>query len=431
MTQDSLLELTRRNAELTARVAELTRALAQREAITVLTAGVMHDVRNALHVVVVAGETLSTSVEQADQIELADTILAAARHGASLSRDLLALARQEGARASVVDCAELLGGVRRLIERVMVGRVQCTFEIGGDVWPIMIERSQFEATLINLGANARDAMPDGGQLHIAARNLPPGLPLPEELPPGDYVEWSVVDTGSGMSPEVLARSTEAFFTTKQASGGTGLGLPLAQNFAARSGGSLLIDSAPNRGTRIRILLPRAWVRSEAAVVSAGLHEKVERLLQRIRTPELRRALESWQALCPPEGLPAPIATEAKLAEQAEWSLVLGVEDGSEPRLRLLRIGDSLARALGRTELGELPIHGSLAVGTLGAAYRRAFHSGFPSYEYLNYDFKDAAPGIFERLILPAASDGETVSHLLGVVRLSENLELGGRDDHVP
>jgi hypothetical protein len=152
------------------------------------------------------------------------------------------------------------------------------------------------------------------------------------------------------------------------------------------------------------------------------------MLQRIRTPELRHALEAWQALCPAHGLPPPLATEGKLTAHADHSLVLTVEPAGEvPILRLLRIGDGLARALGHSELGDLPLHGSIAVGTLSAAYRRAFHSRFPSYEYLNYEFKDGAPGVFERLILPAASDGTTVSHLLGVIHLSAALERGGRD----
>jgi signal transduction histidine kinase len=164
MTQESALELTRQNAELTARVAELTQALAQAEAFTKLNAGVVHDLRNAFQVTLMAAETLVLAVHEPDDRELVESIVAAAQHGALLARDLLAVAGSEGARASSVDVAESLARLRRFIQRFALQKIECSFEIDLDVWPIMVERQKLDAALINLCVNARDAMPRGGRL---------------------------------------------------------------------------------------------------------------------------------------------------------------------------------------------------------------------------------------------------------------------------
>jgi len=115
---------------------------------------------------------------------------------------------------------------------------------------------QFDLALLNLAVNARDAMPNGGVLCIEARNVTLDEP-PGKLPPGDYVRVSVSDTGAGMTPEVLARALDPFYTTKAQGQGTGLGLPQAYAFALQSQGLLQIDSLPGAGTRVEIYLPRA------------------------------------------------------------------------------------------------------------------------------------------------------------------------------
>jgi hypothetical protein len=123
----------------------------------------------------------------------------------------------------------------------------------------------------------------------------------------------------------------------------------------------------------------------------------------MRTGWLPRVLEEWDLACPEGGLPQPTAAEAGVVAHADCPLVLGVELGVvPPALRVLRIGDTLARTLGTTAMGELPIEGSVVLGSLGSAYRRVLRSCFPSYEYFRYSFRDGSPGEFERLILPAA-----------------------------
>jgi photoactive yellow protein len=226
-----------------------------------------------------------------------------------------------------------------------------------------------------------------------------------------------------MPPAVLARATEAFFTTRADRGGTGLGLAMAHAFAARSGGALLIDSTVGRGTCVRLVLPRAPLPLTAdPELSGKLHE----VRQRIRSPALKQALEMWGALCPPAGLPRPVAAEGGLTAQSEHCLVLEVDSSaSPPMLRLSHIGGALARALGPRRVDDLAIDGSLEVGTLGAAYRRTLQARFPSYEYARISLGADVPAVFERLILPAAVDGHAVSHLIGIVYLSDNLRNGG------
>jgi len=230
----------------------------------------------------------------------------------------------------------------------------------------------------------------------------------------------VQDTGVGLTPQVLARATEAFFTTKEADRGTGLGLSMVQAFATRSGGAIQIESEPDRGTRVEILLPRAPLPAEPIDNDPEPRRAVlQKIRRRVRTGWLRDVLEGWRAACPKEGLPRPVHVEAALIGHVDCSLVLAVEQGATPPVfRLVRMGDALGKALGGTALGELALDGPLLSGSQGAAYRRALRSRFPSYEYAHYSFGDGSPAEVERMILPAAADGETVSHLIGVVVLS-------------
>jgi len=423
MARDLVQELVRRNAELTAQVSDLTRALAQGEAISQLVAGVVHDFRNALHVMLLEAESLAGSLLDPSQVASAEQVLAAGNHAAAIARDLLALARRES-RSSLINSAQLLDGFQRLIQRLVSPQLDCRFEVEPDAWPIEIEHQQLEAALINLTINARDAMPHGGLLRVAARNLARDtVALPPELPAGDYVCFSVEDSGIGMSELVLARATEAFFTTKEANRGTGLGLSMVQAFASRSGGALKIESEPDRGTRVQILLPRAGC--AAATDPADDDKKLTLLARRMRSSSLQSALRGWRAACPKDGLPQPAIAEASVIDQAESSLVLGVEqECTPPALRVIRVGNTLMRALGRSALGELPLDDSVILGSLGAAYRRALRSRAPSYEYVRYSFGEGSPVAFERLILPAASDGKTVSHLIGVIELCGDFAVG-------
>jgi nitrogen-specific signal transduction histidine kinase len=422
MQLESMLELARQNAELKTRVEELTRALGEREAMMQLMAGTVHDLRNAFHIALLAAETLLQSVQQPSAVELIEEVVAASEHGTTLARDLLAMVRKSDVQTSLLPCAQFLEGLSSMLRRSALEGCECAFDISPDAWPVLVQRPQLEAALINLCVNARHALGEGGRVRVAVRNCPCGrAPTPTQSA-GDYVEFSVSDTGTGMPPAVLARATEAFFTTRADRGGTGLGLAMAHAFATRSGGALLIDSTVGRGTCVRLVLPRALLPLTADPELSG---KLLEVRHRIRSPALKQALEMWGALCPPAGLPRPVAVEGGLTAQSDHCLVLEVDpSASPPMLRLSHIGGALARALGPRRVDDLPIDGSFEVGTLGAAYRRTLQARFPSYEYARISLGADVPAVFERLILPAAVDGHAVTHLIGIVYLSDNLKNG-------
>jgi CheY-like chemotaxis protein len=156
----------------------------------------------------------------------------------------------------------MLDLVRRTIGPAIV------LEVAGDagLWPILVDPNQLENALLNLCINARDAMPDGGSLRIAMENaaVGPEQAALHDLAPGDYVVLAVADTGTGMSPEVAAKAFDPFFTTKPIGQGTGLGLSMIYGFARQSGGTVLVDSRPGRGTTMRLYLPRCDAVRDAA-----------------------------------------------------------------------------------------------------------------------------------------------------------------------
>ncbi|MES1182335.1 MAG: ATP-binding protein [Myxococcales bacterium] len=423
MPQRLIAELTQKNAELSARVAELSLALHQVEAVSQLAAGLAHDFRNALQVVLGEAEILASAVQEPDLLESAKAVLLAGGHAEALSRDLLALARRAQTNVVVVDSGKLLSSCRRLIQGIAQNQASCVFTVAPDIGAVAVEPQQLEAALINLSANARDAMPKGGELRVSGFNIAKGTPLPPELPPGEYVAFSVEDTGTGMSPEVLARATEAFFTTKDPEHGTGLGLAMVSAFAARSGGALRIDSEVGRGTRVEIWLPRVRLSTDPPPepqFPAGAYDK---LLKRVHSEWLSELLRAWRSACPEKGLPHLAEFESALRGRVDQMLLLAVDRGtSPPALRLVRMGDTLTRALQRTALGVLPGDAFEPAGTLRAAYGRVLDSQFPHYERARYAFGDGPPTEFERLILPASLDGKTVTHLLGVIVLPNGLQ---------
>jgi CheY-like chemotaxis protein len=146
-----------------------------------------------------------------------------------------------------------------VLTHTLGGSVVCRVDLPSDLPPLFADRGQLETVLVNLAANARDAMPSGGTLTLAANTetVSTGSPHPARLAPGRYVRIVVSDTGIGMDGAVLARVTEPFFTTKEPGKGTGLGLAMAKGFVEQSGGSLAVDSTLGQGTRIVLWLPRA------------------------------------------------------------------------------------------------------------------------------------------------------------------------------
>jgi CheY-like chemotaxis protein len=140
----------------------------------------------------------------------------------------------------------------------MGGSVRIATKLSSDLWPASVDPTQLELAVLNLAINSRDAMEVGGTLTVATDNVTLDEPyFPEEPPPGDYVEISVSDTGSGMTADVRAKVFEPFFTTKEIGKGSGLGLSQVLGFAKQSGGGVCIKTRPGKGTSVHIYLPRA------------------------------------------------------------------------------------------------------------------------------------------------------------------------------
>lgn len=259
------VDLERRVAERTRELTEAARELAAEmerreaaqaallqsqklEALGQLTGGVAHDLNNVLAAVSGSYELLRRRTDDPALLRLVALGEKGAERAAALVRQLLAFARREALQPIMVDPAALLGQIEALARHAVGPGVTCVLDAEKGVWPVLVDPQRMEMALLNLAVNARDAMPDGGMLTIAAANITEG---------GDHVAISVADTGIGMSAEVLARATEPFFTTKPPGKGTGLGLPSIRGFVEQSGGELLIASRPGAGTVVTIRLPRA------------------------------------------------------------------------------------------------------------------------------------------------------------------------------
>jgi PAS domain S-box-containing protein len=237
------------------------------EAVGQLTGGVAHDFNNLLAIIVLDAELLAEALaDDPEHGRLAAEIVATAGHGAELTRRLLAFARRQTLQPRAMDLNASITEAASLLRRTLGPAFQVELNLASGLWPLRADPSQVGDALLNLALNARDAMPDGGTLTIATANAPVAADAATpELPAGDYVSLTVADTGTGMTPEVLERAMEPFFTTKPPGAGTGLGLSMIYGFARQSGGTLVLDSAPGAGTTVRLLLPRAPAGTPAPV----------------------------------------------------------------------------------------------------------------------------------------------------------------------
>ncbi|RYF27504.1 MAG: hybrid sensor histidine kinase/response regulator, partial [Comamonadaceae bacterium] len=170
----------------------------------------------------------------------------AVARGTGLTHQLLAFTRRQAINPESIDLAAQLRSMREMLEHSLRGGARVEMTPGAELWPVEVDVGEFEWAMLNLFANARDAMPDGGAITVDARNM---TELAEGLPT-DFVQLSVADTGSGMPPSVLERVFEPFFTTKEVGKGSGLGLPQVYGFAQQSGGCLRIDSRVQVGTTV-------------------------------------------------------------------------------------------------------------------------------------------------------------------------------------
>jgi PAS domain S-box-containing protein len=241
--------------------AEMRLRQAQRlEALGQLTGGVAHDFNNLLTVILGNAEFLADELEgNTDLRGLALSIQHAAERGAGLNNRLLAFARRQALEPKVTEVNMLIGGMDPLLRRTLGEHIEIETVRGGGLWRALVDPAQLEAALLNLCINARDAMPQGGRLTIETANTHLDRAYAahhDEVVAGQYVMIAVTDTGSGMTPEVIARAFEPFFTTKDVGKGSGLGLSMVYGFAKQSGGHIKIYSELGQGTVVKLYLPR-------------------------------------------------------------------------------------------------------------------------------------------------------------------------------
>lgn len=264
--REAALGLAEANARLREQINERERieaALQQMqrlEAVGQLTAGVAHDFNNLLTVILTGASFLERDLAKAD-LDKARTRLThireAGERGAKLTSQLLAFSRRQRLEPVALNLNRTLAGLEELLRRTLGGNVSVRLDLDQALWQAMTDPTQTEMIILNLAINARDAMPEGGQLTLTTRNTRiNGRPhRPEDPDPGEYVMLSIRDTGCGMSDDVLAKVFEPFFTTKDIGKGSGLGLAQVFGFAKQSGGGVRIDTTPGRGTEVAVYLP--------------------------------------------------------------------------------------------------------------------------------------------------------------------------------
>lgn len=240
-------------------VEEKLRQAQKIEAIGQLTGGVAHDFNNLLMVISGGLEMLERQTDPGRRKRLMEGMRQAAERGSGLTRQLLAFSRRQELKPQTVDLERQIGGMRELLDRSLRGDVHVVFEFSVNLWPVEVDAGELELVILNLAVNARDAMPNGGTIRIAAGNAPG---IGKNGGSDDFVRLSFSDNGSGMTREVQARIFEPFFTTKDIGKGSGLGLAQVHGFVQQSGGTIEIESEVGRGTTITLLLPRS--RSEPA-----------------------------------------------------------------------------------------------------------------------------------------------------------------------
>jgi nitrogen-specific signal transduction histidine kinase/CheY-like chemotaxis protein len=235
------------------------------EAVGRLTGGIAHDFNNMLSVVIGNLDLMQKSLKGNERAQKrVKMALDGAQRCADLTHRLLAFSRRQPLQSATIDVSALMPGLLELMRRTLGENIRVKLAGSDGIWPIKVDQTQLEAALVNLAVNARDAMPTGGELKIELENR-----VAENLAnPGEYVVVSVADTGSGMPSHVLERVFEPFFTTKEAGKGTGLGLSMVYGFVQQSGGHIEVDSLPEKGTTIRLFLPRAH--GEVAASGDGL-----------------------------------------------------------------------------------------------------------------------------------------------------------------
>ena len=244
------------------------------EAIGQLTGGVAHDFNNLLMVVSGSAHRLRRDLRDDKQLRLLDAIVNATQRGESLTRQLLAFSRRQTLQPCVINLNDRLLELKEMLSRSLRGDIEIRVLLPPQSCLVRVDPNELELALLNLAFNARDAMPSGGRLTVAAKPITLRGTANEEGLSGDFVAVRVADNGVGIPVDVLPRVFEPFFTTKDVGKGTGLGLSQVYGFARQSGGAATISSTARRGTVVTLFLPRSFEApvevQEPSIVAASI-----------------------------------------------------------------------------------------------------------------------------------------------------------------
>ncbi|MFZ3282652.1 PAS domain S-box protein [Pseudomonas sp.] len=238
------------------------------EAVGQLTGGIAHDFNNMLTGIIGSLDLMQRYIADGRANEIGrftEAAVSSANRAAALTHRLLAFSRRQSLDRKQLNVNELIASLEDLILRTKGDPIELKLKLAENLWPVSTDVSQLENALLNLVINARDAMPDGGELLIETANVyldGSDITTLEPVKAGDYLMLAVSDNGTGMTPSVRSKAFDPFFTTKPIGQGTGLGLSMIYGFAQQSGGHVSLDSLPGQGTCVRLYLPR-WYGAEA------------------------------------------------------------------------------------------------------------------------------------------------------------------------
>ncbi|HWB46475.1 MAG TPA: PAS domain S-box protein [Hyphomicrobiaceae bacterium] len=249
-------------AETLRRTEEALRQSQKMEAVGQLTGGIAHDFNNLLQGIVGSLDLVQKRLADGRLSEIQRYVngaLTSANRAAALTHRLLAFSRRQPLDPKPVRANPLIVSMEDLLRRTMGERIELELALAGDLWTTLCDPHQLENSILNLAINARDAMPDGGRLRIETSNAlldENAIAGDRELISGEYVCITVIDSGTGMTPDVMSRAFDPFFTTKPTGHGTGLGLSMIYGFARQSDGQIKISSEVGKGTAVKLYLPR-------------------------------------------------------------------------------------------------------------------------------------------------------------------------------
>ena len=251
------------------RAEEALRHAQKMEAVGQLTGGIAHDFNNMLTGILGSLDLMKRYIAAGRITEVGrftDAAVSSAQRAAALTHRLLSFSRRQSLDRRPLDPNQLVSSLQALFSSTKGANIDLLVELGDDIWAVNTDSGQLESALLNLIINARDAMPDGGELVVRTANTYLTDSQSSTLEPikaGEYVMFEVSDNGAGMTPQILAKAFDPFFTTKPVGQGTGLGLSMIYGFAQQSGGHVSIISESGSGTRVRLHLPRYLEKTQA------------------------------------------------------------------------------------------------------------------------------------------------------------------------